>query len=393
MRILTIHNQYQFAGGEDAVVRAERELLEERGHTVRTLLADNRSIQGARAKFSAALGVVYSMEGKRRVAQEIADFRPNVVHVHNFFPLFSPAIYDACQSAGVPVVQTLHNYRLACPGALFYREGAVCESCLGRSLPWPGVVRGCYRGSKAQSAAVALMLGAHAMAGTWHRRVDAFIALTRFQRAKMAQAGLPESRILVKPNFVADPGISPVSEAGEGAYALYVGRLSEEKGVSVLIEAYRRSGLAIPLKVIGEGPDADALRASVSEAGLNETIEFLGRRESAEIGALMRGARFLTFPSVWYEGFPMVVAEALANGLPVVTSAIGGLPEIVDDGTSGWLVPAGRPDDWADALAAAWADPQGSAARGREARRKYEALYSPDANYAQLMAIYEGVRG
>lgn len=389
MRVLILHNLYQLAGGEDAVVKAEQELLEERGHPVKVLLADNKSINTLRGRATAAAGVVYSFSARRRVAEAIAEFAPDVVHVHNFFPLWSPSIYDACRAAAIPVVQTLHNYRLACPGALFFRDGRVCEECLGRSFPWPSVLHGCYRSSRMQSAATATMLGVHRVVGTWHQKVNAFIALTSFQRAKLEQAGLPGAKIHVKPNFVPDPGVKGRLEASP--YALYVGRISEEKGIAVVVDAYIRYSLNVPLKVVGEGPALDSLRARVIEAGLERTIEFLGRRERSEIDLLMRGARFLVFPSVWYEGFPMTIAEAFASGLPVMASNIGGLPEIIENGVSGWSVSAGDAEAWGAAIATAWADPREAAYRGLAARHGYERFYSPDANLTQLIGIYESV--
>lgn len=388
MRVLVLHNRYQQAGGEDVVVQAEKSLLSSFGHEVELLEVHNDEISGPMGKTRAALGMLYSLDGKKRALEAIQRFRPAVVHVHNFFPLFSPSIYDACRASGLPVVQTLHNYRLACPNALLFREGRVCEDCLSQPLPWPGAFRGCYRGSRVQSTGVATMIVTHRLLRTWWKRVDAFIALTEFQKRKLMQAGLPGERMHVKPNFAFDPGM-PEWRRESGAYALYVGRLSEEKGIEPLIRAYTQHGLQIPLKVLGTGPLLEPMRQSIEEAGLSEVVSFLGRREQAEVTALMQGARLLAFPSVCYEGFPMAIAEAFATGLPVLASELGAVPEILLNGEAGWLAPPGDSDAWAMAMQAAWNDLDDCRARGRIARRAYQEYYTPEANHEQLMQIYQ----
>lgn len=202
MRILQLHNLYKIPGGEDVVVQAEKTLLENYGHEVVLLQADNHNITSFFSQTMTALNTVYSFSAKKRVQAEIAKFQPDIVHVHNFFPLWSPAVYDACQEARVPVLQTLHNYRLFCPGAFFYRDGKVCEDCLGKFFPWPGVVHRCYRGSRVGSAVLATMQAVHRARGTWKERVNLYIALTEFARHKFIEAGLPADKIVVKPNFL-----------------------------------------------------------------------------------------------------------------------------------------------------------------------------------------------
>lgn len=387
MRILMLHNRYQQAGGEDVVVQAESALLESFGHTVELLEAHNDAISGSFGKAQAAMSALYSLPGRQRTEEAIVRFRPERVHVHNFFPLLSPSVYDACHAHGIPVVQTLHNYRLACPNALFFREGQVCEDCLGRSLPWAGILRGCYRGSRAQSAGVAAMIATHRLRGTWEKRVDAFITLTEFQKGKFVQAGLPEALLHVKPNFAFDPGPPPESRP-LGAYALYVGRLSEEKGLVPLLEAYVRHRLPIPLKVLGSGPLREPRQRMIAAAGMEDVVTFLGACERPEVSRLLQGARFLAFPSICYEGFPMAIAEAFAAAIPVVASRLGAVPDLLMDGKAGWLAEPGDPDAWATTLRAAWSDPEGGRRRGRCARLAYQEHYTPEANYQRLMAIY-----
>lgn len=384
MRVLLLHNRYQQAGGEDVVVEAEKTLLESHGHAVSLLEEHNDAISGLSGKLRAAASVLYSPASKEKVKAEIGRFRPDVAHVHNFFPLLSPSVYDACREAGIPVVQTLHNYRLTCANAFLYREGRICEDCLGKDFPWPAVLHHCYRGSHLQSLATASMLGFHRWRGTWANRVDAYIALTAFQRQLLIRSGLPPENVHVKPNFIMDPGHRPLPEP-KGDYLLFVGRLSEEKGLGVILEAYRRHGLRFPLRIVGDGPQ----RAEWEERSRGLPITFLGKQEKTVVLTLLREARFLLFPSIWYEGFPMTIVEAFAVGLPVMASDLGGMPEILADGERGWLVKPGDPASWAVSASRAWSDTNGTRGRAQAARYAYEHHYAPEQNYLQLRDIYQ----
>ncbi len=390
MNILIVHNRYQLAGGEDAVVQAEAALLESYGHDVSVLEVDNDSIVEVWGKAKAAISAIYSPSSRNLVSHAIAHHRSDIVHVHNFFPLLSPAVYDACLSAKVPVVQTLHNYRLSCPKAMLFRNGQVCEDCLGKSLPLPGIVHGCYRGSPTQSAAVAAMLTFHTLRGTWQNRVDAYITLTNFQKNKMVQAGLPEAKIYIKPNFVVAPDF-PLETSKSNNYALFVGRLSEEKGVATLIDAYAQGNLSIPLKIVGDGPMGEALRQQVQTKGLGEAIAFLGRQNKATVLELMHNAQFLVFPSIWYEGFPLTIAEAFACGLPVLAAKLGSMAEIVENKVTGLHFEVSNSQDLANKINWAISNPEALAAMGKNARCTYEAKYTPKVNYQQLIEIYQQV--
>jgi glycosyltransferase involved in cell wall biosynthesis len=386
MRVLLLHNRYRQAGGEDIVVRAERELLEKYGHEVDLLEADNSEIAGLAGRVRAALGTIYSPAAKRQVDARIARFRPNVVHVHNFFPLLSPSIYYACREASVPVVQTLHNYRLICPNAQLLRDGHVCEDCLGKIVPWPGVLHACYRGSRVGSAAVAAMIGMHRRMGTWKNAVDVFIATTDFSRNKLIEGGLPAEKIAVKPNFVDDPG--RVGD-GCGGFALFVGRLSPEKGISTLISAWESAKSGIPLKIAGDGPLAEGIARSAAR----ERIEYLGAQPREKIQALMRDAAFLVFPSIWYEGLPMVIVEAFSVGLPVITSNLGSMASLVEHGRTGLHFGPGDARDLATKIEWAVGHPEEMARMRGEARAEYLAKYTPERNYEMLMEIYGRVTG
>ncbi|MDL5052285.1 glycosyltransferase family 4 protein [Oscillatoria laete-virens NRMC-F 0139] len=355
MKILILHNRYQFAGGEEAVVQAEKALLEAKGDEVRLIETTNDEIQGVGGKAKAAVSAIYSHSAKRRVGEEIQWFSPDVLHVHNFFPLLSPSVYDAACEAQIPVVQTLHNYRLGCPNALLFREGRVCEECLGKAIPWPGVKYGCYRGSRSQSAVTATMLAAHTLRQTWQNRVTRYIVLTQFQKNKMIQAGLPPAKLQVKPNFVA---LSVQDTLQRQPFALYVGRLSIEKGVQTLIQAYQCRNLQFPLKIVGTGPLLEDLQNQVKAANLQDCIEFLGWQEKNTVLHLMQSAQFLVFPSIWYEPFGLSVIEAFACSLPVIVSRLGSLGEIVENQVTGLHFEAGNAIDLASKLEWAVAHPQ-----------------------------------
>lgn len=387
MKILVVHNSYQQRGGEDAVREAEMALLRDAGHQVVEYLRSNEEIRGY--SFARELTLAWRTTWSRRSYGELREilFRegPDLVHFHNTFPLISPSAYYACADAGVPVVQTLHNYRLLCPGANFLRDGRVCEACLGRSVPWPGVVHGCYRGSRAATACVATMLGVHKTLRTWDDKVNTFIALTEFARQKHIAGGLPADRIVVKPNFLSR---DPTPKIGQGNYALYIGRLSEEKGVHVLLDAWSRLGTAVPLRLAGNGPLAGELAGQISRQGL-KSISLLGTLPNGEVIRQLHGARCLIVPSVCFEAFPLSILEAFACGVPVIAAGHGGAGEIVRDGATGWHVPPGDHASLAAKVEWAWQHPDTMHEMGRAARAEFEAKYTAGQNCRRLLEIYE----
>lgn len=384
MNILLLHNGYHFRGGEDIAVEQEHALLREHGHDVRLLLEHNDSINGIDGAVSAAVSAVYSARSRKRVAEELRAFRPDVVHVHNFFPLLSPSVYLACHEAGIPVVQTLHNYRLICPGALLFREGHPCEDCVGRSVPWPGVQHACYRGSRPGTAAVAAMLTVHRALQTWTERVDVYVALSQFARDKFAQGGLPLEKIVVKPNFA---DLNGSIAQGNGEFALYAGRLVPEKGVATMIAAWRQLTCLVPLRIYGEGPFIGDLQAQLAQ-GDSQAITFAGHIARAEFMQEMKKARFLLFPSECYENFPMTIVEAFACGIPVIASRLAAMQEIVSDASTGLLFNPGDPMDLARKVEWAWTHPREMHEMGKAARKEYELKYTAAINYQQLLGIY-----
>lgn len=382
MKILLVHNHYLQSGGEDAVFAAESALLDRHGHQVARYVEDNRRIEKI-GRSAAAVRAVWSSPAKRRVLRLLRRELPDVAHFHNTFPLISPSAYYACRETGTPVIQTLHNFRLLCPNALFLRNGRVCEDCMGRPLPWPGIVHACYRKSLLQSAGVAAILGLHRLIGTWNGRVDLYIALSEFAREKFVMNGVPAEKIAVKPNFVhPDPG----GNAGGGSYALFAGRLSEEKGIETLLDAWRTLK-NIPLAVAGDGPLMGRVRA-LAESHPETGIRAYGRLPHEEVLRLMKSARFLVCPSLCYESFPMVIAEAFACGLPVVATDIGAVEELVVDRRTGRRFHAGDPSSLAEAVAWLWSHPEQARGMGREARREFETKYTAERNYELLLDIY-----
>jgi glycosyltransferase involved in cell wall biosynthesis len=284
MKILTVHNRYRYRGGEDESREAEDELLAARGHEIRQIIFDNVSINFSNA-LRVGIQATWSHSAYLRIRDYIRTWRPDVLDVHNFFPLASPSVYYASRRMGVPVVQTLHNYRILCPGANFFRNGSVCEDCTGRIFAWPGILHGCYRDSALQTTAVALMTGVHRGIGTWNKQVDLFFVLSEFARRKFMQAGFPEERLVVKPNFVVDPG-APGSGGNE---YLFVGRLSSEKGISTQLRAIKAvSSPQARFRIIGDGP----LESAVRQAALEDSrIDYRGRLPLPQVMEAMANAR------------------------------------------------------------------------------------------------------
>ena len=378
MRVLIVHNRYQLAGGEDTVVASELALLQQNGCHARLWSVSNDDIDGTWSKIKAAVDAPYSRPARDQLARVIAKFTPNVVHVHNFFPLLSPSVYDACRAAGVAVVQTLHNYRTICPGAQLVRDGHPCEDCIDGS-PYRAALHGCYRGSRVGSWAVARMVDIHRRRGTWSHKVDRFIALSAFAKSKFVAAGFPADRIVIMPNFAEDRLVngSPARAGG-----LFVGRLSPEKGVDTMLRAW--SGVDLPLRLVGDGP----LRGKVDHAARPGLVP-LGWLSPTEVAQEMARSAFLILPSVWPENFPMVIAEAFCQGLPVIASRIGALAEILEEGTTGLLFSPGDPGDLAAKVRWALGHPEAINAMGVNARKTYEAKYSPAVSFRQLTRIYE----
>jgi glycosyltransferase involved in cell wall biosynthesis len=381
MNILVAHNFYKQPGGEDQCVSAEVAMLRNYGHQVTQYCLSNDAID-AMGRVELAARTIWSRRAFCELRQLFQTHRPQIAHFHNTFPLISPSAYYAARAENVRVIQTLHNFRLCCVNALLFRDGEVCEDCLGKAVPWRGIVHRCYRNSYTASAGTAAMVATHRLFGTWRNAVDTYIALSESSRRKLVAGGLPADKIVIKSNFAyPDPG---PGEGGEG-YAIYVGRLSAEKGVDTLLAAWRQLGVP-PLKLVGDGPIAPAVRAAVAH---NTRIEWLRSVPQQAVYDLVGKAAFLVLPSRCYENFPRVVIEAFAKGTPVIVSKLGAMAEIVEDGRSGLHFKPGDAVDLAEKVQRILADPLKLKRMRQAAREKFEQNFTADANHNILMAIYE----
>jgi glycosyltransferase involved in cell wall biosynthesis len=383
MKILILHNRYQGLGGEDTVCASETSLLRNFGHEVTEYIEDNKDASAEPAIIAAA-NAVWSWRTQQTLSQILHRIQPDIVHVHNTFLRMSPAVYYTCKKHRVPVVQTLHNYRLLCPQAAFFRNGHICEDCMGKMIPWPGFIHGCWRGSRAQTVVPVTMLTTHRWLQTWQKQVDVFIALSEFARTKFIEGGLPAEKIVVKPNSLA---VDPGKRAENGAYALFVGRLSPEKGINTLLEAWRYLD-NIPLKIVGDGPLMPVVQELKHRYNL-ERVEILGGRSHEDVLSLMKDARYLLFQSECYEGFPMTIVEAFACGLPVIGPDLGSVAEIIADDVTGLHFVPGDPNDLAAKVRWAWEHPDEMKRMGLATRQEYESKYTAKQNYQMIMEIYE----
>jgi glycosyltransferase involved in cell wall biosynthesis len=382
VRILIGHNYYRQSGGEDAVFANEKSLLQRHGHEV-IECCDNNLRLDTIGRLAAAHQTIWSRPSYQAIKDLIRDSRPEIAHFHNTFLLLSPSVYDACQEMGVPVVQTLHNYRLLCPVALFYRKGKICETCLRKSFAWPGIYHACYRNSRVQSAVVATMLTLHRIRKTWRERVDMYIALTEFSRRKFIAGGLPAEKTIVKPNFI---NLDPGEKKTAGEFGLFVGRLAPEKGILTLLRAWHEID-NIPLHIVGTG-ELESKVHRMTEGLRKDTVKIHGQLTMNQVFTIMKKARFLIFPSECFENFALVIVEAFACGLPVIASRLGTMAEIIDDGRTGILFTPGDHQDLAVKVQQVWNHPQETRKIGRQARLEFEKKYTPEGNYKAVMDIY-----
>lgn len=386
MKVLLVHNRYRTSApsGEDVVVDNEERMLRRNGVSVVRVdrCNDDLDDRGVTGRIRVALDTVWSTRSRADLARVVAAEKPDIVHVHNTFAMLSPSIYGAFGRAGIPVIQTLHNFRLYCPGALFMRDRKPCEACVDHGLHNALRYR-CYRNSLPQTAVLATMLAVNRSIGTYDRNVTRYIALTEFARQRFVHAGIDPGRIRVKGNFLPNP---PAPGTGSGGHVAFVGRLLDGKGVGTLLEAWRRVG-DIPLKVLGDGALRPELERAAREAG--SPVEFLGAVPRERVLQIVSAASFLVVPSEWYEGFPMVVAEAFACGTPVLASRIGSLDELVTEGVTGRKFAPGDPGALAQAAIDLYRDSDGRAAMRRHCRTFFDSSLNEESHFDRLMAIYE----
>jgi glycosyltransferase involved in cell wall biosynthesis len=385
MKVFLVHNYYQLPGGEDRVFAQERELLQSHGHEVVTYERSNNEMLGSSRleRLRLPKKTVWAKDSYHEVLTLLRKERPQVVHVHNTFVQVSPSIFAACREVGVPVVQSLHNFRLLCPSATFFRDGRICEDCRVSGL-WQSVRHGCYRQSRCATATIAIMLTVHRMARTWLDAVTTFIALSEFSRRKFIEGGFPDAKVRVKPNFVSpDPGER--NEAGDDA--VFVGRLSPEKGLKNLLRAWGQLRLPVNLRIYGDGPLRGELEQMAYDLKLSR-VTFLGHVGHTDTQAAIKNARFLILPSECYENFPLTIIEALSCGTPVICSRLGAMQEIVADGSTGLHFTPGNPEDLAEKVTWAFEHPRQVKDMGKAGRHDYEQKYTAESNYDSLMSIY-----
>lgn len=387
IKVLHAHNYYLQPGGEDTAFSAEVSLLRNHGHEVVEYIDHNRRIETMSAA-SVAVQTLWSWDSYHKLAGILHRELPDVVHFHNIFPLISPSAYYACHKAGIPVVQSLDNPRLMCPSANFFRDGRLCQDCLGKTPPWPSVIHRCFHKSSMQTAVVATMLSLHRWIKTWNSKVDIYLVATEFYKHKFTEGGLPADKILVKPHFIY-PDPKPHSGNQPGEYAMFIGRLDPEKGVLTLLEAWKTLK-DIPLIIRGDGQMENEVNRFIQDNDLSNMIEVTGRLSKEELTNKIKDARFLVWPSEGYfETFGYVAVESFSCGVPVVSSRIGVMSEIVTDGVTGLHFNPGDSQDLASKVQWAWEHPAEMDEMGRNARREFEAKYTAEKNYGMLMNIYQ----
>lgn len=413
MKIIQVHNFYQQAGGEDGVVDAESQLLQDHGFQIIKYFKHNSVIKGGLVPlFFTSIKTIWNQKTYREIRKLIQNEKPEIVHCHNTFPLISPSIYWACAHENIPVVQTLHNYRLLCVSALLFRKKSIeisnnnntCELCVKKNFKWSGIKYGCYRGSKLGSLTIALMLWIHKIIGTWSKKVTAYIALTEFQKSKMIEGGIPEDKIYIKPNFISSEFLNKILNSenienieNKDKYFLFVGRLSIEKGCETLIKGWEifQSELIkngkndrLNLLIVGDGPEKNKLEKFVSKSTFKSTVHFLGKKSKNDVLNLMQNAEFLILPSTWYEGFPMTIIESYACSLPVIASRIGSMIEVINEDKTGLLFEVGNENDLAKKLLFVKDNPLLISKMKMHIKLSFNELYSDNANYKICLGIY-----
>ncbi len=387
MRVLLVHNRYQHRSGEDVVFSSEGQLLRDHGHSVREFTRDNMEIKRMNP-LDVGLQTIWSRPSVKALETVLSSFRPDIVHMHNIFPLISPAVLYTCRARAIPVVATLHNYRLVCPKATLYRDGSPCYKCLGLVPAWHSIRFACYRDSRVYSALLAASIGIHWALRAWHDYVQFYIALSKKERELLIRGGLPKEKTVVKPNPVyPDPGVGD----GQGEYFLYIGRLSEEKGIDILISTAQKLRSTTFL-VVGASTERDR-GLDLNRHMTLDNVQHLGRLSHDQVFEVLKGARCLIFPSLWDEPFGLGIVEAFACGVPVIASDRGAMLETVEDGRTGLLFSSGNVDDLVHKINFARDHPDEIRAMGLNARKEFERRYTGERNIDLLLEIYRRASG
>ena len=380
MKVLIVHNFYKIRAGEFSVLKNEIKLLKDNGNEVITFYKDNKNIKSFFSKIIHFLRIVYSRNIFNEFDNYLKQNKPDVIHVHNFFPIMTPAIFFAAKKNNIPIIHTLHNYRLICPTSTLMHNNRIYEKSIING-PFSTIIDKVYRNSYLGTFALARMISYHKKYNTWDNQVDKFIALTNFSKSKFVEANFLSHKIEIKSNFVFDM-YDPDSDKKE--YALFIGRISEEKGIRYLIKAWEK--IDYKLIIAGTGPLENFIRSR-----LNENIIFLGKQNKEEIRNLMNAASFLIIPSIWYEGFPMVILEAYSAGLPVLGSRIGSIEEVVLDDITGLHFESNNSRDIVKKVNRIIKNRELLKKLSKNARKEYLEKYTPTKNYDILKNIYNSV--
>ncbi len=382
MKILLIHNTYLKYGGEDTVFEAEKQLLEQNGNEVETLIFDNTLLQGIE-KIKLIYNIFYNNKSAKLLKSKLKEFKADIIHVHNFFYLASPAIFYVANECKIPIAQTMHNYRLICAGALLLRDERVCELCVSKKIPLEGIKHKCFNNSFLQTTQLTLMTGLHKYLGTWKNKIDTYICLTEFAKSKFSNSSLqiPINKISVKPNFTEDMGVSKVKRKD---FYLFVGRLSKQKGIDILLEAAKNQGFK--LEIIGDGE----MREYVEKmAEIHQNIIYHGFQQKNWIMDKLKACKALIFSSISYEGMPLTILEAFATGTPIIASDIDNVRDFIQDNVNGLHFKYGNATDLAEKVAFFEENSSKLSHFYTQARATYEAHYTPEKNYQQLIKIYQ----
>jgi glycosyltransferase involved in cell wall biosynthesis len=392
MKILLIHNQYKQKGGEDVVFKAESSLLKEKGHTVYEykISNDNLKTESLFDKIKVGINTIWSVKSYREIKKLIIEIQPDVVHIHNTFPQLSPSIYWAVKSLNIPVVQTLHNYRLTCANGLLYRNSKICEECVKRGK-YSALKHKCYRGSFLATLPLVIMFYLHKIIGTYKNKVDIYITLTNFAKNMMIESGLPEDKIKVKPNFVNinfNKTIYTDINKRKKQF-IFVGRIVKEKGINLLLEAFDQNIEDFDLVVIGEGPERENLQRKYRK---NKRIKWYGQLNNDEVLEEISKSYSLVMPSKLYETFGMVVIEALSVGTPVIVPNHAGFPDIISPNENGYLFQPNGVTDLALKMKKIIALNNNWNEFSKNALKSYEKYYTSEKNYQYLMDIYNKLK-
>lgn len=385
MRILLGHNYYQRPGGEDVVFGADVSLQRQYGNDVIEFTIHNDLIKDINPLILAS-ETIWSFQTQRRLSRTISDFHPDIAHFHNTFPLISPSAYYSCHEAGVPVIQTLHNYRLLCPSAIFYRSGKVCQDCKEKLFPYPGILHSCYRNSFVQTCVVALMLFSHRMMNSWKKNIDRFIVSNTFLESQLIDAGYPPKKIIRLLNPFQLEVHKPCYEFGN--YILYFGRIDPPKGVHILVNAMQQIP-QLRLVVVGSGPAMDDTVSWVKDNHL-KNIDFVGPKWGSDLVPYLEKARLVIVPSLWNEPSPIVIYQSLATGKPVIGARIGGIPDLITPET-GLLVTPGDVDDLVQGIKKLAFDDDRLRSMSRSAREWAEINLDPKKYYRSIIKVYSQV--